>query len=147
MLDPSEPRWQLASFVLGRWKDTATREAQRLIRLNEEAARREIQWAEEKKEWTLYKTGVQVSMRRGAREAALGGRQSPGKASKMAHAAEEVKQARADLHDMQQLLQRAAANVTGLKQDRAILEEELRRRHHAVEFNQSRIRALQTVAP
>ena len=54
-------------------------------------------------------------------------------------------QMRASLHEMQQLQQRAAANVSELRQEKAGLQEELRRRTVAVEASQSRVRALHTV--
>lgn len=42
-LDPSAPRWQLDACVLAHWKEMATREAQRLLRLSEIAAHEEVE--------------------------------------------------------------------------------------------------------
>ena len=133
-LDVSAPRWQLANCVLGHWKELATREAQRLISLNEQSSQAERGWAAEAEHWKQYKARVQSEMRRDARNAAAGG-----------DAESALPQARADLAEMKRLLGRAESNVDELKHERLTLEAELRRHREGIAQKQERLAELQKV--
>ena len=123
-------RWRPASAVAVRWRELATREAQQLLRLNEEGARREREWGARRQHWLRYKAAVQEQLRRKARDAARGVQTPLADAASLDR---EAADAPSDLVEMGRLLESALSTTAERRRERAGFERELGRKRDAAE--------------
>ncbi|KAL1519762.1 hypothetical protein AB1Y20_023270 [Prymnesium parvum] len=130
-LDASAAQWQLATSVLHHWKDMATREAQRLLRLNEIAAAHETEW---KRQLQQHESAERVQAHMAL--AAAGS----------SHAtAEDVQKLRAQVAEVSKQISRAEAGIAQLQRERSDLEAEVKDQKKRVARKKDRMYRLNAV--
>jgi hypothetical protein len=131
-----------SAAVTALWREIAKKEAQRLLRLNDEVSRREAEWQRERDEWMQYRAEVQEEMRRDARnqaKAIRGGAGGEGGSPLVASAAPAGGQ---DLAAVKEALRRAQAQALNLKRERANMEGELAKRRQAAAAVEAKLNRL-----
>jgi hypothetical protein len=131
-----------SAAVTALWREIAKKEAQRLLRLNDEVSRREAEWQRERDEWMQYRAEVQEEMRRDARNQAKvirGGAGGEGGSPSVASAAPAGGQ---DLAAVKEALRRAQAQALNLKRERANMEGELAKRRQAAAAVEAKLNRL-----
>ena len=128
------------------WRSLARREAQRLLRLNDEVNRQESAWQVERERWLALKAEVQAELRREARQQ-VKDRGSPSAIASL-HGSESCGDSAtlySELAEAKRELRLTNQQASNMKRERLALEKELARRKDAVadlEARVSRLRGL-----
>ena len=131
-----------SAAVTALWREIAKKEAQRLLRLNDEVSRREAEWQRERDEWMQYRAEVQEEMRRDARNQAKAIRGGAGGEGGSPSVAAPAPAGGQDLAAVKEALRRAQAQALNLKRERANMEGELAKRRQAAAAVEAKLNRL-----